>query len=300
MIQITKVALAGATGSLGKVMLDELLQAGFDVTVLTRSTDQKFADNVMVKAVDYDSLDSVTEALQGQQAVISTIGGAALGKQLLLVEAAAKAGVLRFIPSEFGSDTSNPKVAQLPLFADKIAVQSALKKEAKAGRLTYSLVTTGPFLDWGLENNLLASPKDQTITIFDGGNQVFSTTTLSTIGKAVASTLRHLDETKNRAVYVQGAALTSNQILKLAEKSTGTSWKTIDASVNDRLSAAWVELKKENPNHMVFVYGFIQASIWGDGFGMPFEKTDNELLGLKETTDEEIIGLIRKYAGNTA
>lgn len=289
-----------ATGSLGKVMLDELLQAGFDVTVLTRSADQKFADNVTVKAVDYDSLDSVTGALQGQQALISTIGGAALGKQLLLVEAAAKAGVLRFIPSEFGSDTSSPKVAQLPLFADKIAVQNALKKEAEAGRLTYSLITTGPFLDWGLQNNLLASPKDQTITIFDGGNQVFSTTTLSTIGKAVASTLRHLDETKNRAVYVQGAALTSNQILKLAEKATGTSWKTIDASVNDHLSAAWAELKKESPNHMVFIYGFIQASIWGDGFGMPFEKTDNELLGVRDTTDEEIIGLIRTYAGNAA
>ncbi|ETS85206.1 hypothetical protein PFICI_03231 [Pestalotiopsis fici W106-1] len=296
MVQITKVALAGATGSLGSVMLDELLQAGFEVTVLTRSADQKLPGNVTVKAVDYDSVESVTEALRGQQAVVSTIGGAALGKQLTLVEAAANAGVLRFIPSEFGSNTLNPKVAQLPVFTDKVAVQNALKKQADAGRLTYTLIANGPFLDWGLEHGLIANPKEKSITIFDGGNQVFSATTLSTIGKSVASTLRHLEETKNRPVYIQGAALTSNQVLKLAEKATGTSWKKTEASIDDRLSAAWAELKKEKPNEMIFVLGFIVTSIWGQGYGMPFEKTDNELLGIKETSEDEIIALIQKYA----
>ncbi|KAF7528402.1 hypothetical protein G7054_g10175 [Neopestalotiopsis clavispora] len=296
MVQITKVALAGATGSLGSVMLDELLQAGFEVTVLTRSADQKLPSNVTVMVVDYDSLESVTEALRGQQAVVSTIGGAALSKQLLLVEAAANAGVIRFIPSEFGSNTLHPKVAQLPVFTDKVAVQNALKKEADAGRLTYTLISNGPFLDWGIEHGLICNPKEKSITIYDGGNQVFNATTLPTIGKSVASTLRHLDETKNRAVYISGAALTSKQVLKLAEKATGTSWNKTEASVGDRLSAAWAELKKDKPDQMIFIMGFIVTSIWGEGYGMPFEKTDNELLGIKETSEDEIIAMIQKYA----
>ncbi len=77
-------------------------------------------------------------------------------RQLLLIDAAVEAGVRRFIPSEFGSDSTNPKAAALPVFRSKIAAQKALAERAAASTsgFTYTLVITGPLLGWGLTQGL--------------------------------------------------------------------------------------------------------------------------------------------------
>src|SRR5690242_16544214 len=105
-----KVAVAGATGNVGIPILKELLAAGFSVTALTRqgsSSASKLPSdaNLTVKEVDFTSVPSLTEALKGHFAVVSTLATIAVGSQDLLIDAAAAAGVTRFIPSEFGSDT---------------------------------------------------------------------------------------------------------------------------------------------------------------------------------------------------
>ncbi|KAI8625796.1 NAD(P)-binding protein [Xylariaceae sp. FL1651] len=296
MSNITKVALAGATGNLGPTILDQLLKAGFQVTALTRqSSNHKFPESVTVKAVDYDSVESLTDALQGQDAVISTLGAMALSKQLHLVEAAVKANVKRFIPSEFGSDTTNPKTAKLPVFADKIVVQEALKKEASKGSITYTIIRTGPFFDWGMEFGLVLNVKEKIATLYDGGERPFSTTTLETIGKAVAGVLKNPEATKNRAVSVHDTAPTMKQLKAVAEKVTGTAWQGKEVSIeNDVLPAAWAELKKENPDENKFVIPFICAAIFGEGYGGYFEKVDNEILGLKEMTEAEVEAVVAK------
>ncbi|KAI1327280.1 NAD(P)-binding protein [Xylariaceae sp. FL0255] len=281
MSAIRKVAIAGATGNLGPTILRQVVDAGFEVTVLTRTegSSPKLQPYIKVEVVDYDSLDSLVHALRGQDALVSTLGSVALLKQLLLVEAAAKAGVKRFIPSEFGSNTVHPKTAQLPSFRDKIVVQEALKKEAeKADGLTYSLVA-----------------KDKSITLWDGGERIFSTTTLSTIGRAVAGVLKHPEETKNRAVYVQDAAISAKQLLVIGEKATGTNdWKGNVASIDEQVAKGWEELKKPQPNPANFVRNFITAAIWGEGYGSKFEKLDNDLLGIKEMSEADIAALIRE------
>ncbi|KAI1112508.1 NAD(P)-binding protein [Nemania sp. NC0429] len=299
MSALTKIAIVGATGNLGPAILQQVVNARFDVTVLTRkSSSHTFPASVKVVEVDYESLDSVTDALRGQDAVVSTIGSAALSKQLLLVEAAAKAGVKRFLPSEFGSDTVHPKVSKLPSFGDKIAVQEALKSEAaRAGGMTYTLVITGPFLDWGMRVGFLANVKARKITTWDGGNEVFSSTTLESIGRAVAGVLRHPAETENRAVYVQDTALAPTQLLEIAKRVVGSEgWEVTDNSLSDHVAKAWEELAKPNPNPANWAFNFIIQSIAGEGYGAKFEKLDNELLGVKEFSEADIEALIRRLA----
>ncbi|KAK6209349.1 hypothetical protein LQW54_006336 [Pestalotiopsis sp. IQ-011] len=296
---IQKVALAGATGNLGPSILEQLLKAGFAVTVLTRqggSSKHQFPANVTVKEVDYDSLESLTEALRGQDAAVSTLASLALEKQILLVQAASKAGVQRFIPSEFGSNTVHPKTSQLPVFKDKVAVQDVLKKEAEAGRLTYSLIINGGFFDWGLRIGWIANAKDRSIVLHDGGDRRFSTTTLATVGQAVAGVLRHPEETKNRAIYVQSASPTLKQLVEIGERATGGKWQRSQASVDEQLKEAWVSLTSDKPDPNVFVMKFLNASVWGEGYGNPWEKTDNELLGIKELSDSDIEALIKSLA----
>ncbi|KAL8825532.1 MAG: hypothetical protein Q9191_004356 [Dirinaria sp. TL-2023a] len=295
---INKVALAGATGNLGPAILDALLSVGFQITVLTRQTsNHNLPSSVAVKKVDYASLDSLTSALQGQDAVVSTLATTSIDQQLLLVEAAAKAGVKRFIPSEFGSDTLHEKTSSLPVFQGKVAVQNGLKEQTKSSGLSYTLVCTGPFLDWGVQVGFLLNIKEKSINLYDGGDRVFSTTTLASIGKAVAGVLQNLDATKNRAVYVQDTAITLKDFLAKGKKAAGSEgWKEEVVAVDDLLAKAWEELKKENPNPDAFVYNFIIASIWGEGYGSHFQKLDNDLLDIKQLNDDELQAIVSKYA----
>ncbi|EAU34345.1 predicted protein [Aspergillus terreus NIH2624] len=88
----TKVAIAGATGNLGPAVLKELKEAGFELTVLTRSAKDAFGSDVRVAQVDYSSIDSLQAALEGQDAL----------------------------------------AAALPVYADKVAVQKRLEEVAAA------------------------------------------------------------------------------------------------------------------------------------------------------------------------
>lgn len=250
---------------------------------------RSFPSSVTAIPVDYESLDSLTGALQGQDAVVSTISSPAIATQLLLVEAAAKAHVKRFIPSEFGGDTANPKTAALPVFKPKATVFDALKKEASSGGMTYTLIATGPFLEMGSTSGFVMNLKEKSINLYDGGERPFSITSLPTIGKAVVGVLTHPEETKNRAVYIHDTAKTSKELAAIAKQATGPEgWKEVYVSTDECLATAWEELKKEKPNPMVFFPNFIKACVWGEGYGSYFEKADNELLGLKVMSDAEL------------
>lgn len=291
--------LEQATGNLGPAILAELLSAGFQVTVLTREgSTHSFPPSVTVVPVDYTSVYSMTIALRGQDALISTLASLAIDVQLNLVLAASNAGIKRFIPSEFGSNTLNPKSRGLPVYKDKIAVQNALQKEADAGTLSYTLVCNGPFLDWGLKVGFIANLREKSVNLFDGGDRLFSTTSLQTIGKAVVGVLKHPDETKNRAVYVHDTATTLKKLVEMGKKATGGAegWRETVIPVDKMLEGAWAELKKEKPDPGNFVQPFLAAGIWGEGYGCHFEKTDNELLGIREMTDDDVQQLVNRLA----
>lgn len=123
-----------ASGSLGGPVLNALVKSGkFNVTVVKRpSSSATFPDLVTVRTADLSSVDSVTAAFEGQDAVVSTVGTAGLPGQGVLVEAAVAANVKRFLPSDFGSDIANPKTGVLPVFNFKTATHKALREAAAA------------------------------------------------------------------------------------------------------------------------------------------------------------------------
>lgn len=289
-----------ATGNLGPSIVQQLVAAGFQVTALTRKGgSHTFPAGVFADEVDYDSVDSLVAALRGHDAVISTLSDALVPVQLKLIEAAAQAGVKRYIPSEFGCNTLNPKTAALPVFSGgKIVVQKALKEKADAGSLSYTIVVTGPFLDWGIMVGFILDVKNKQATLYDGGDRVFSTTTLSDIGKAVAGVLKKPAETKNRAVYVQSTATTLKTLAAAGKKASGQpeSWTENIAKVDDLSAEAFAELKKETPDPSVFAIKFIKVGIFGEGYGAHFEKLDNDLLGIQQLSAAELEALVARYA----
>lgn len=145
------VAVAGATGNLGPSLVDALIDAGYQVTILSRN-DKQYTTNDKVSQVvkvDYSSAESLTAALKGQDVVVSNLPNH--DQQEVLLQAAIAAGVQRFLPSEFGCNVSgNSNTAALPVFKDgKVPFQKHI--EQYRDKISYTLVVTGLFLDWCLE-----------------------------------------------------------------------------------------------------------------------------------------------------
>ncbi|KAJ5256937.1 hypothetical protein N7478_013041 [Penicillium angulare] len=291
-----KVALAGATGNLGPAILEALDAANFEVTVLTRSSNNSFDSKIKVAEIDYQSVESIQKALANQDALVIALGAVGLEPHANLIKAAVAANVKRIIPSEFGSDTTNPNAAASPVFGDKVAIQKQLNETvASSSTTSYTGIVNGPFLDWGLKVKLLVDLSSPEPVLYDGGDRKISVTTLSGIGKAVVGVLKNLDATKNKTVFVREADLSQKDLLQLAGKqvSNGKNVSTADLE-----KEAFAELQKPEPNVPVFVYGFLKRAIFGEGFGslFPTENLSNELLGVGKLSDEELKALVSKYA----
>ncbi|KAK0125668.1 hypothetical protein ONS95_000329 [Cadophora gregata] len=296
MSSIKNVVLAGASGNLGPAILKALLDSGkFNVTVLTRKeSTATFPSTAKVIKVDYKSLDSLTSAFQGQDAVISTLAAVALSDQKLLIDAAISAGVQRFLPSEFGSDLDNPKARTLPVYHGKVEIEEYLVEKAKSNPdFSYTIVRNGFFLDWGLQVGFIINLKDSKPTIFGSGDQEISTTSLPTVGKAVVGVLTRPAETANKVVYVEEAAVSQNQLLAMAKKYTpGKTWEPVRGDLDAMVANSNERLKKGLFDTETF-FPYIFMAGFGEGYGGKLEKVDNELLGVKRISEEDVEALVK-------
>ncbi|KAJ5726750.1 uncharacterized protein N7483_008107 [Penicillium malachiteum] len=297
---IKTVAVAGGSGSIGKPIIESLVASGFEVTVLVRGDKPSvFAEPVKTTTVDYASHTSLVSALQGIDALISVLSGPGLDYQPALLDAAIEAGVSRFLPSEFGANTYIPLTSQIPIFQGKVAFQKLLSKKVEEHpSLSYSLVVHGPLFDICLAGGLLCDVQNREMTIYDGGNNRFSTTCLSDLGAVVVGILRNPEKTKNRAIFVERANLTQIKLLEILEKVTQSTWIRKEENISDLDTAMRAELTKEQSNPGVFIPGFLKVVIFGgSAYGADLnEQTpglDNEIVGLKPYTEDDLEMRIR-------
>ncbi|KAL3424127.1 oxidoreductase [Phlyctema vagabunda] len=297
MSEIKNVALAGASGNLGPAILNGLLEAKFHVTVLVRpSSKSTFPAGVTRVEADFTSLESLTVALKGQDAVVCTFGTPeSLGSQPLIVDAAIAAGVKLFVPSEFGCDLTNPRARILPVYGAKVTVEDYLKTKAAEGKIAYAFIYNGAFLDWGLQVGFLQNPAARQATLHDGGDNKFSATTLPTVGAATAKVLAKFPETKNKEIRVHEAHISLEQLLAVAKELTpGEEWKVETTNTADLEKKAYEDLQSGNIHDGVW-YSFLFRAIFGEGYGGGFEKTDNALYGVKELSDADLKAVVAKY-----
>ena len=131
------------------MVLHALADAGFTVSALVRASSKaQFPPKIPVHRVDYDDLQALTAAFQGQDAVVSTITTAHVDAQRVAVDAAVAAKVQRFIPSEYGGDSSDPDRVEVGIFqsAKRRVVEHLESKELDG--LTWTAICTGSWLHW--------------------------------------------------------------------------------------------------------------------------------------------------------
>jgi hypothetical protein len=141
-------------------VVDALVDAGFEVSVLTRTfpTSSDFPPSVTVHEVDYACQKELVAALKNQDAVVSTLAALAQEAQIQLIDAAVEAGVQRFLPSEYGLDSTDERViTELKVYSGKVKTVNHVKSMAAEGKIGYSILITGLYLDFCLGNGLLVS-----------------------------------------------------------------------------------------------------------------------------------------------
>ncbi|KAE8423988.1 hypothetical protein BDV36DRAFT_242483 [Aspergillus pseudocaelatus] len=296
---LRNIVLAGVSGNLGPAILTAVSSSpSFAVTVFTRrGSSPTVPSGVKTVVVNYDSIDDLTAKLRGQDAIVSTIPPTAAAAQTNLIHAAVAAGVPRFLPSEFGGDLDNPINRAAPTFAVKVEAQELLNSLAAEGKITYTVVYTGAFLDWGLRVGFPVDPRNKKATLHDGGERLYTTTTLGGVGKAVVGVLDHPGRTRNRVLRVGEVVTTIQELLALSQDVVGgEGWTITKPDTAAEAEKALVKIK-QGVFTLDTMMPFVYRAVWGKDTGGHFTTTDNDLLGLEVLDKAGLKKLIQDIVG---
>ncbi|KAK1227257.1 hypothetical protein PQX77_009743 [Marasmius sp. AFHP31] len=214
----TSFAIVGASGLVGSHILNAFLSIGVNPLVLSRtSSDKTFPPNTQVAKVDLENVDEVAKVLKEHnvEVVVSVAGTTGIPTQRPVADAAKKAGVKLFVPSEFGSVTEG--VSKVPGESEESPLVQKEKfiDYLQSVGLPYTRFFIGQlsnFVPWftgHLENGK--------VNVIGKGETSVSFTDPSDVGGYVAHVLTTLpsSELENRSLRIEGEGAT---VLELAKK----------------------------------------------------------------------------------
>ena len=136
------------SGNTGPYIIDALQDAGFKVAVLSRKSSRtQFRETITVHRTDYEET-SLTEIFRDFDAIVSVVATFSTDQQKTIVDAAIKAGVKRFLPSEYGIDTSSSQLAEVVSMARGKQETVAYLKTKETTQLSWTALCVGAFFDW--------------------------------------------------------------------------------------------------------------------------------------------------------
>ncbi|KAG5664982.1 hypothetical protein KAF25_008716 [Fusarium avenaceum] len=288
---ISNVVVAGGTGRLGPSTIKHLLQNGFKVSVLTRNlSSANLPPAVEAISADYTSAETLTPSLLGRgfDAIVIILNRLAYDASVVTMQSAVNAGIYRAIPSFFGVSLDNTEIANMPFMNSKLPVYNDVLEKGARGEITYTGINTGMFLDWVLDEDIFVGLSGKLPTrVADGGDIPMSSTALDDIGKAIAAVLLKPEETVNKIYYIHSVVMTQNQVLGYAREAAPDAEfvvEHVDTAV--LVEAAWKRYH-EGKRDRISLRDFIIRASYGLGNGF-FPKTDNELLEIRQWSDEEL------------
>ncbi|OTA89500.1 hypothetical protein M434DRAFT_373779 [Hypoxylon sp. CO27-5] len=301
MAPLRKVVVVGAStagmANLGSFVVEELkADVSFEVTVVSRKSSTTNPDGVKVlKLADDLPQAELEKAFAGQDAVVMTTNFQVFGQEGKFIDAAIKAGVKRFIPSEFGSNTRNQNtLAMFPIMGAKARVISELKTKEGDG-LTWTAICTGMIADTGLTTGFFGYDlQGHAATIWEDGNQKFSSSTRENVAKAICGVLKHPEITANRYVFVSSFETSMNELLSALEKAQGVKYSISYTNIEHEVKEGRAMLAKGD---FMKAHKLMLAANLLPGYGNNFveeEKLWNDTLGVpRENVDEVIARIVR-------
>ncbi len=222
------IVVAGAAGNLGTRIVRAARARGASVVALVRqgSAARKTAPlealGAKVVPVDLTKVDDVARACEGASCVVSALLGlrsVMVEAQTVLVDGAIKAGVRRFIPSDYALDFSQLKPGEnrnLDLhkeFQQVIATRSIESTSVLNGAFMELLVGQAPYILF----------KRDRVLFWQNADQVLDFTTMDDVAAFTAAA--SMDANAPRVLKVVGTRITPRQLATLMGELTGRPFK---------------------------------------------------------------------------
>ncbi|XXH04056.1 hypothetical protein Hte_010467 [Hypoxylon texense] len=306
----SKILIIGATGTIGKYIANAIISAepriASQVTIFTSSATASNpnkqtilsgwkSQGASVIIGDIGNADDVKRAYSGIDTVVSCLGRNALASQIELLRLAEESTDVKwFFPSEYGTDIEYDSSSkdEKP-HQNKLRVREFIRDNVKRVKCTY--VVTGPYPEMFLPLLPVAEEaggydlKAKHAVVVGSGDDKIGFTSMPDVGKFVVAALRYPEVSLGKVLKVQSFVTTPNAIVEELEKQTGTQW-TVDYTPNQRLREAENKSWQEN-NPIATLYTL--KRIWTEG-GTLYDKTDNEILGLKPEDTEPLSAVVER------
>ncbi|KAF2466609.1 isoflavone reductase family protein [Lindgomyces ingoldianus] len=302
-----KILLFGATGVIGKYILNALIEAkssfekiGIFTSPETVKSKADIVENLKTKGVDVvvgnvDSEEDVSKAFEDYDTIISALGRSVLLTQIPLLTLAARSpNIHTFYPSEYGTDIEySPASATEKPHQMKLAVRKHIHENIDTDRLKITHLVTGPYSDLyigkmvGAEEVGSFDVREKKAVLLGTGEERVSFTTMRDVGNLLVAALNtpFPSSSSSRILKVNSFTTTPRSILTEFEKQTNGKWEVSYTSL-DKLkeleAKAWEE---KSPIAAVYTL----RRIWTQG-GTLYEGRDNGKIGdpKMETLEEQV------------
>ncbi|KAJ2788204.1 hypothetical protein GGI15_000009 [Coemansia interrupta] len=224
---IKTIALFGAENSLGEVFVREITDP--------RNSDLKLTALLLVDAlpetlaaylaqldsppallpVTPSDPSSLTQALAGIDAVISTAGGTRQAAEMQLIEAARSANVRLLVPSNYGPDISAPSNLSRPIFSAARQIEEALRDSG----LAHILVCSGFFAEYFLTPMFDWNTKECTAVVY--ADQKASFTAIGDVARYTVAAVRRYEEFSQGVLRIAAYTMTPADWVDAVERVTG-------------------------------------------------------------------------------
>ena len=286
------VAVAGATGRLGQLIVRALLDRGAEVRALARpgTSPEKLVpiEGANIVAVELSNTAELQTALRDTDVVVSALNGlrdVIVGTQSALLEAAVATGVPRFIPSDYAADFTKLAPGENRNFDLRREFRAVLLKAP----IRSTSLLTGGFMELLLRGRLL-DPKAQTVNYFGDPEQRLDYTTMLDVAAFTAAAA--LDADAPSILRLAGDTVTARRIAAIAGDVTGKPFTLMRLGSIDHLGKMIAGERAAHPEAETEVFPRFQQLQYthnmqsGRGVLTPL---DNARYGLKTTSVHELL-----------
>jgi nucleoside-diphosphate-sugar epimerase len=220
--------LAGATGNLGGRIAAAILKRGAGVKAVVRhNSDPDKIEKLQklgaaIAEVDFNSVSELTEACKGGSCIISTLAGlreVIIDAQSLLLDAAVKAGVPRFIPSDYSIDFT-----KLPSGTNRnLDLRREFHERLDSAPIAATSIFNGMFADLLTGEAPFILFKIKRVLCWGNADQLMDLTTMDDTAEFTAAAA--LDPSTPRFLRIAGDQITARGLVEAAGEVTGENFR---------------------------------------------------------------------------
>jgi uncharacterized protein YbjT (DUF2867 family) len=224
------IALVGARGDLGQRIAKALVNRGATVRAIVRSdasrqeTDRVVALGAHLEAADMADVASVAAACAGASCVVSALNGlrnVIVDRQSVLLDAAVKAGVPRFISSDYSADFTKTRRGDnrnLDLRREFMAI-------ADRKPIQVTSILNGAFMDMLGAEMPIIQPRIHRVLHWASAEQPLDFTSKDNVAAYVAAAA--IEDKTPRILRIAGDTLSARDLAAAMSEVTGQPYRTL-------------------------------------------------------------------------